>query len=66
MTPLSQADSYKFLQRRPTTKTGRGVGKRRKKSAKQHTGGFKLIRNFKHFSYETANPYDPEQHADKP
>ena len=51
------------LYRRPTMKTGRGYGKK-KKNAQQI--GFKLFDAFKNYGYETTQNYEAEHHMEKP
>ena len=61
-------DEGRLKQRRPTTKTGRGYGKKRKtKSALGKTGtGFQLIGAFRDHSHDINTGYEPEKHMEKP
>ena len=63
MSPLSGRESEEELpkkkERKPTLKTGRGYGKKKKQN---FTIGFKLIEGFREHSYQVENKYDAETH----
>jgi len=56
-----QEPALQVLLRRPTLKTGRGFGKKKKVKASGGLG-FKLLEAFKSESYDINQPYVPDNH----